>query len=245
MERRLYGIGCYMGLEISRITRRTSKTNQGRKKSSVAEIDHTVIPLFSIPLYKSRLQSLDPLMYQKLTNNEWEKNEGFVTHVETAERHLLDRAEFKGLKSQIQKHVDHYAYEVIGSQRDISWEITTSWVNRSNNNDYHTSHWHSNSLISGVYYINTNPDSGAIVFHKDKAHKNLWGDTLRIDWDKETDYNTEAVGVLPNPNDILLFPSILAHSVMTNRSNESRYSLAFNVFPRGTFGQAGNSELTL
>lgn len=211
----------------------------------MAEIKHEVIPLFSIPLYKSELSPLDPLTYQKLINHEWEKNEGFVTHVETAERHLLDRPEYKGLKQAIQIHIDHFAYEVIGSQRDLCWEITTSWVNRSVNGDYHTSHWHSNSLISGVFYINTNPDSGAIVFHKDKEHKNLWGDTLRIDWDKETDYNTEAVGILPKTNQLLMFPSILAHSVLTNTSNDNRYSLAFNVFPRGTFGKGGNSEVTL
>jgi uncharacterized protein (TIGR02466 family) len=211
----------------------------------VAEIKHEVLPLFSIPLYKSELSPLDPLTYQKLINHEWEKNEGFVTHVETAERHLLDRPEYKGLKQAIQIHIDHFAYEVIGSQRDLCWEITTSWVNRSVNGDYHTSHWHSNSLISGVFYINTNPDSGAIVFHKDKEHKNLWGDTLRIDWDKETDYNTEAVGILPKTNQLLMFPSILAHSVLTNTSNDNRYSLAFNVFPRGTFGKGGNSEVTL
>lgn len=211
----------------------------------MAEIKHEVIPLFSIPLYKSELSPLDPLTYQKLINHEWEKNEGFVTHVETAERHLLDRPEYKGLKQAIQIHIDHFAYEVIGSQRDLCWEITTSWVYRSVNGDYHTSHWHSNSLISGVFYINTNPDSGAIVFHKDKEHKNLWGDTLRIDWDKETDYNTEAVGILPKTNQLLMFPSILAHSVLTNTSNDNRYSLAFNVFPRGTFGKGGNSEVTL
>jgi uncharacterized protein (TIGR02466 family) len=208
-------------------------------------MNHEVIPLFSIPLYKSSLAPLDPLMKQKLIGHQWEKEEGFVTHVETENRHLLDSKEYSGLKKAIQEHVDYYAYEVIGSQRDLTWPITTSWVNRSNKDDYHTSHWHSNSLISGVFYINTNPDSGAIVFHKDKSHRNLWGDTLKVDWDKETDYNTEAVGVLPKSNEILLFPSILAHSVMTNTSNESRYSLAFNVFPRGIFGRAGNSELAL
>jgi len=206
---------------------------------------HEIIPLFSIPLYKAELSPLDPLMFQKLTNNEWEKTEGFVTHVETAERHLLDRPEYKGLKKAIQQHVDYFAYEVLGCQRDLTWEITTSWVNRSKNGDYHANHWHSNSLISGVFYIYTNPSSGAIVFHKDKNHKNLWGDTLRIDWDKETDYNSEAVGILPKTNELLMFPSILAHSVLSNTSNESRYSLAFNVFPRGVFGESGNSELTL
>jgi uncharacterized protein (TIGR02466 family) len=211
----------------------------------LVKLNYTVLDLFPMPLYKSTLPVLDPITIQKLKSHEWEHVDGFVTHTETSNRHLLDKPEYKGLKAVIQKHVDTFVYDVIGVQKDHIWEITTSWVNRSVPGQYHVSHWHSNSLVSGVIYINTNPNSGAILFHKERAHKNLWGDTLRFEFDKETDYNTEAVGILPKTNEILLFPSILNHSVLENTSNEERYSLAFNVFPRGVFGANGNSELSV
>jgi uncharacterized protein (TIGR02466 family) len=207
--------------------------------------NYKVLNLFPTPVYRSSIPALDPITYQKLINQEWEYVDGFVTHTETAERHLLDRPEYLGIRAELQKHIDVYVYEVIGVQQDQLWEITTSWVNRSQPEQYHSTHWHSNSMVSGVLYIDTNPKSGAIVFHKDRSHKNLWGDTLRVDFTKETDYNTEAVGLLPNKNEVLLFPSILNHSVMTNESDSDRFSLAFNVFPRGIFGKGGNSELLL
>lgn len=206
---------------------------------------YQVLDLFPIPVYKSSIPALDPITISKLKSHEWEHEEGFVTHTETDERHLLHLPEYKGLRNEIQKHIDNYVYDVIGVQKDHSWEITTSWVNKSVPGQYHTMHWHSNSMVSGVMYINATPDTGAILFHKDRGHTNLWGDTLRLEFDKETDYNTEAVGVLPKPNEILIFPSILNHSVMENTSNEDRFSLAFNVFPRGVFGENGNSELKL
>ena len=206
---------------------------------------YKVIPLFAVPLYKSTIPDIDVLTYKKLISFEWEHNEGFVTHTETAERHLLNRPEFSGLKKALQSKVDEYVYEVLGVQKDLSWDITTSWVNRSKPGDYHTEHWHSNSMVSGVFYIDTNPNSGAILFHKDRSHRNLWSDQIAINFDDENDFNSQAVGVLPNKNEVLLFPSLLNHSVLQNTSNQDRYSLAFNAFPRGILGKGGNSELTV
>lgn len=208
---------------------------------------HRVIDLFPIPLYQSKLPDLDPITYNKLLNFEWEipTYDGPSTHKETAERHLLNLPQFSGLKKLIQSHIDQFVYETIGVEKNQSWEITTSWVNKSEPGNYHTNHWHSNSLVSGVYYIKTNPKSGAICFNKERSHHNLWGDTLCIDFDRDTDYSTKAIGFYPEAGDILLFPSILNHSVLINESNEDRYSLAFNVFPRGIIGQDGNSELSV
>ncbi len=209
---------------------------------------HRVHDLFSIPLYHSRLNPIDSITLEKLLNLEWE-DPGYddtpPTHKETAERHLLDRPEFVEIKKNIQAHIDFYVYEVLGVTKDQQWKITTSWVNKSAPGNYHTNHWHSNSLVSGVAYLSADEKTGAICFNKDRSHKNLWGDTLKIDFDRHTVYNTEAIAILPMIGDILLFPSLLNHSVLTNESTNDRYSLAFNVFPRGTIGPGGNSELTV
>jgi len=36
---------------------------------------------------------------------------------------------------------------------------------------------------------------------------------------------------------LIIFPSSIPHSVSTNNSQEKRYSLAFNAFPFGKFGE--------
>lgn len=213
------------------------------------KIDYSIHQLFPIPLYRGKVD-IDTLTYHKLTNGfEWEDTDRYggaiITHKETKERHILNLPQFSGLKKQIQKHVDIFVYDVLGTQKDLCWEITTSWVNLVETNGYSATHWHSNSLISGVFYINTDPKSGAIVFHKDRSHKTLWGETLCIDFEKQTDLNSDACGFLPVNGDLLMFPSILNHSVLKNESDIPRYSCAFNVFPKGVFGKGGNSELTL
>ncbi len=212
------------------------------------QVNYQIHKLFPIPVYRSKV-NVDTLTYHKLIGFEWEDSDRYggemITHKETINRRILNLPQFANLKSQIQEHINKFAYEIIGAQRDHKWEITTSWVNKVEPGGYSANHWHSNSLISGVFYLNTDEKSGAIVFHKERMHHTLWGDTLCIDFEKDTEVNSTATGFLPANGDILLFPSILNHSVLVNESTIDRYSLAFNVFPRGVFGQGGNSETTL
>lgn len=201
--------------------------------------------LFPIPLYQTSIKGPDPIMEKILINSEFSHfNEASPTHLETTTRQLLDQPQFSNLKKQIQEKVDEYVYEVLGVTRKQKWLITTSWLNKAPTGGYHPSHWHSNSLVSGVYYLKTNPTSGAICFHKERSHNNMWRDTFCIDFEKTNEYNTDCA-ISPKPNDLLLFPSILNHSVLDNLSQEDRYSLAFNVFPRGIIGEGGNSEISL
>lgn len=213
------------------------------------QVNYTVHKLFPTPVYRSKV-SVDTLTYHKLTSGfEWEVPNNYgndiITHKETKERHILDLPQFAGLKKQVQNHVNKFAFDVLACQKNISWQITTSWVNEVVKGGYSAMHTHANSLISGTLYLNVDERSGGLAFHKEPSYKPLWHDTIRIDFDQITDFTTEASVFLPAQNDILLFPSILAHSVLINESDIVRYSLAFNVFPRGVFGQGGNSELTL
>lgn len=212
-------------------------------------MSHHVQNLFAIPLYRSSIDSIDPVTAKKLKSFEYTER-GYLDyddqHYETVDRHILDHQDFRNLRHQIQKHIDKFVYEIIGAEKKQQWEITTSWVNKSPPKDgNHFIHYHSNCLISGVVYLEVDEHTGAICFHKDKFYNNLWGETLCIDFDKITDYNTKAIGISPKQYEILMFPSFLSHSVLNNESTIDRYSLAFNVFPRGTIGHGGNSELTV
>jgi uncharacterized protein (TIGR02466 family) len=205
--------------------------------------------LFAIPLYRSSIDIVDPVTLKKLKSFEYTE-QGYLDyndqHYETVDRHILNHDDFRGLKHQIKKHIDRFVYDVIGVEKKQQWEITTSWVNKSPPKEgNHFIHYHSNSLISGVIYLEVDESTGAICFHKDKFYNNLWGETLCIDFDKITEYGSKVIGISPVKNEILMFPSFLSHSVLNNDSDINRYSLAFNVFPRGTIGQGGNSELTL
>jgi len=208
-------------------------------------MNYKVHNLWPIPVYQTKTDSIDPISFEYLMNLEVSNfDETSYTHLESPKRTLLNASQLKGLKSQIQKHIDYFVHEVIGATRDQRWEITTSWLNKAPPGGKHDLHWHSNSMISGVWYPKVPANSGAICFHKERGHTNLWRDTFCIDSGKDTEYNSD-MGISPENNTLLLFPSLLNHSVLENLSKENRYSLAFNVFPRGIIGPGGNSELAL
>jgi uncharacterized protein (TIGR02466 family) len=208
---------------------------------------HEITPLFAIPLYRACIESLSGIEdyisnieYERMPaeNGDYSKN-----------KNILDEFTLLELKSQIQTHINFFAYEILDCKKSIEFQIQNSWVNRHIKNDFAGTHRHSNSLISGIYYISVNEKSGSIIFQKDKSYNNLWSEIVDIgfeyqdhsDQDKLNVFNSEGWAVTPKDGDILLFPSHLYHSVAENLSDRTRYSLAFNVFPRGTLGGTINT----
>jgi len=210
-------------------------------------MNHKLTPLFAIPLYQANIgvdeSDLDIIKKQKYIR--MPADNGSYTE----NKKILDSDEFEKLKSRIQTHIDHFLHDILDCENTISFEIQNSWINRHDKDDFAGIHRHSNSIISGVYYPEVDDISGAIIFQKDKSYYNLWTDTIEIGFnyqkhnnqEKLNIFNSEAWGIYPQKGDIILFPSLLYHSVASNQSHNIRYSLAFNVFPKGNFGDSLNS----
>lgn len=207
-------------------------------------MNFTVTPLFAVPLYQTKIPTLSQqekqfirsLDYERMPadNGDYSKN-----------KNVLSCPELFLLKQRILERVEHYIHEVLHVDTDVQFMIENSWVNRHKKNDFAGTHRHSNSLISGVYYIDVDNHSGAIIFEKDKNNYNLFTDTLEIPFKNDQDslniFNAEAWGITPENDDLILFPSLLYHSVQESKSDVIRYTLAFNLFPRGNLGGQLNS----
>jgi len=53
--------------------------------------------------------------------------------------------------------------------------------------------------------------------------------------------NSNSWKIWPEKNLLVLFPSYLRHGVLKNKSNETRYSLAFNIVPVGKYGEGDSA----
>lgn len=211
-------------------------------------IDYNITPLFAIPLYQSIVDNVNTQDIDFIKSLPYERvpaDNGDYT----VSKNVLDIPELVNLKINLQKKIDQFVYEILDCDHDVKFEIQNSWVNRHSKLDFAGSHRHSNSLISGVFYVDVSSDTGALIFQKDKSHYNLWTDTVEVGFnyqshenqDRLNIFNSDAWGIFPKQNEIVLFPSLLYHSVNPNLSNKIRYSLAFNIFPRGNLGTSINS----
>lgn len=210
--------------------------------------NYKVNPLFAVPLYMTNLGHVPQDVVDFIKNIEFERTPG-NNNFYSVNKYVLDLPELKILKNMIMDNVNFFVYEFLDVKKNMKFQMENSWVNKHHRGDASPEHYHGNSLISGVYYLDTDNDSGAISFFKDKTHYNLWTETVRVDFNyQDTEqnltsnfYNAQSVQFNPNKNDLVLFPSLLNHEVAPNNSNIVRYSLAFNVFPRGTAGGPINS----
>jgi uncharacterized protein (TIGR02466 family) len=205
-------------------------------------MNYKLTPLFAIPLYQAILSTehnIDDFTYS-IDYERMPANNGDYS----CNNYILNEPRLLSLKSEIQSHIDYFLYELLDCKTDIQFHIENSWINKHDKNDFAGVHRHSNSLISGVYYISVDNNSGSIVFQKDKSYYNLWNEIIDIEFNYQTHtdqsklnvFNAEGWGVTPKNNELILFPSHLYHLVTENNSEKTRYSLAFNVFPRGKIG---------
>ena len=150
--------------------------------------------------------------------------------------HVLDSPELKELKEYANLFVNAYVQTVYKPKEPIEVYITQSWLNYTDKGEYHHTHTHSNSFLSGVLYIEADRDKDSIMLYK-TLHNYIALDPSQCD-----ELNGDTWLRMVGTTDIVLFPSNVPHSVGKVTSDKTRVSLAFNTFLRGTLGK--ESEYT-
>lgn len=123
-----------------------------------------------------------------------------------------------------------HSFANVFEYKNISPRISTMWATGCASNEYIHTHSHPNSFISGVYYPQ-DIDYPPIRFF-DPIPKMIIPDVAQPNF-----YNVTDCIINPNQGDLLLFPSYLKHETAKNDLDQMRYSISFNVFPFGTFGE--------
>jgi uncharacterized protein (TIGR02466 family) len=199
-------------------------------------LEANINSIFPTPIYFSKLDrelSLEELSFINNTKTKTFKNEGNITSDDT---YILNNTEFKNLKEDLDLIIQDYFDKVISPANNITPYITQSWLNYTETNQYHHKHAHPNSLVSGVFYINCNEDFDKIKFFNEKYQ------TIKLETKNFNLWNSASWWFPVKTGDIVLFPSSLNHMVETKEGNNTRISLAFNVFVKGTIGD--NKNLT-
>ena len=155
----------------------------------------------------------------------------------TSNHYLLNEPVMKTLQDDIMKALSLFVHGELGLYEDMSFRMTNSWAVKHEIGDWGQSHIHTNSVFSGVYYMDTNKQTGNISFHRGVENHVLPMTVRPGKYTERNDLNTDEYRVESKTNRLVLFPSNLYHSVGKNLSNYDRYSIAFNFYPVGTWGK--------
>jgi uncharacterized protein (TIGR02466 family) len=157
------------------------------------------------------------------------KNTGNITSLE---RYLLkDKIEFTSIKTFIEDGIKNYVDTVVKPKDDLQFYITQSWLNYTKPGEHHHKHAHPNSLLSGVFYFNADKEKDKIYFYDDNEYKRI-----KLEPKEWNLYNSNSWWYPVGTGDLVIFESNLTHMVDTTISDQTRISLAFNVFAKGSFG---------
>jgi uncharacterized protein (TIGR02466 family) len=194
-----------------------------------------IAPLFSTPL---AISTLDRELTKKeadfiVTQDRYK----IVGNKMTRNKNILDEPELFVLREFIEQELKVFS-DTIMCYQDIELYITQSWINYNEPKEFHHKHYHANSIVSGVFYIAVNPEDKIQFF--DRKPK----DMLIFNISSFNQYNSLTWSYPVEAKQLFLFPSNMDHSVPPiENAEQTRISLSFNTFFRGTVGTHNNSTL--
>jgi len=159
-------------------------------------------------------------------------NQGNQTSVKN---YVLKDKPLKKLNDFLLDSTNKYFSEVYRPKDNVKIYITQSWLNYTEKNQYHHKHAHPNSFISGVFYASGDVTKDKIHFYGNELYKQI-----KVEPTDYNLYNSESWWLEAGTGILYLFPSSLTHMVTTLDHEQTRVSLSFNTFLKGTIGENHN-----
>ncbi len=195
--------------------------------------------IFPTPIYTTKIDrgfTKQELEFVKQQKKHCTNNQG---NINTKDNYILNRKEFKNIKKFLDKHCKDYLERIICPKNNIELYITQSWLNYTEANQYHHRHEHPNSVVSGVLYFDSDIKNDKILFSHSKGYQQI---RPTIDKTKFNVWNSETWFFPVETGNLFMFPSSTTHQVETKKGINTRISLAFNTFYKGSIGS--DIELT-
>jgi hypothetical protein len=197
--------------------------------------DGKIFPLFSIPLlqlhatdYVNDVIDLNNIPYEEFYNN---RSQQYTMN--SLDQNILLDERFKNIKDIIDAGVAEYVYGQLKIPPTINLKLVCSWMLLGFPGCITSTHMHTNSMFSGVFYIKSEENCGNIVFTPYQSQMTYTTPTVRPYPTEYNIFNSLTWTVTPKTNDLLVFPSHLQHEVTENVSDTVRCAIAFNYFLTG------------
>ena len=146
---------------------------------------------------------------------------GYTSYASLDDLPVRDPA-FGDLKRLLTRHAATFAKD---QAWDIKPKLDSLWVNLLKSGGHHTAHIHPHSILSGTFYVEAPPGSGAIRFEDPRLPMMMAAPQRRDDAPEPL---RSFVTIEPRPGLLLLWESFLRHEVLPGTAKAERLSISFN-----------------
>jgi uncharacterized protein (TIGR02466 family) len=198
----------------------------------------TIQKLFPTLLYRADLpnpaqlnaqleDAASALSEQDTVGQRWCEKHGYPGYTSFASQDDLPEQfpAFARLVKMLDKHAAEFAKELHWDIRGGKPLCDSIWVNVLPEGGSHTSHIHTNSVISGTYYVAVPQGAGPIVY-EDPRHALMMAAPPRLE--KAPREFKSHISETPKAGTVLLWESWLRHEVPLNKADGLRISVSFN-----------------
>lgn len=146
-------------------------------------------------------------------------------------KRILSDPRLKSIAEFCYNGLSFYKDQIFKPENEVHIYITQSWLNKTVKGAAHHVHYHRNSLLSGVFYVNAEWGKDRIFFESRSPEPILHMPAKEWTVDNSTIWHVPV-----RTGDLVLFPSYIRHYVDNNEHDHERISLAFDTFAYGSFG---------
>lgn len=112
--------------------------------------------------------------------------------------------------------------------------LQNMWININRTGHRNEFHNHPGAMLSGVFWVQSNPDSGNIVLQSPFLYTQESLFFYKHETLNHLHYNSY-FSIVPKEGTAIIFPSELYHYVQPNQSPQDRISISFNLTIHGDF----------
>ena len=115
---------------------------------------------------------------------------------------------------------------------DIDFKIVSHWATKTEPSYMGEFHTHKNFWLTGCYYPHGElKEQLSVAFKKESNH--LFTPNIK----KANTMNADVYELFVKKGTLIIFEADLQHKIGFNNTNKNRYSIAFNILPKGLVGE--------
>ena len=193
--------------------------------------------LFATPLYEAMIG--DPALLADLAHSirtlaiddgagrRWSRDHGYRGYTSYASLDDLPTRDpsIAALKRLLDRHARTFADELAFDLGGRKPRLDSLWVNLLKPGGHHAAHLHPHCFLSGSFYVEVSPASGAIRFEDPRLAMMMAAPMRRDDAPEE---RRNFVDIEPTAGMLLLWESFLRHEVRPHTGKGERLSVSFN-----------------